>query len=337
MNPLTRLYLEEWLDDYFKSLNSDYLQGNPLPNQLKVQSVELSAQIFLAVDVSGGATPNILGNGSTFIVPINGLSLDYNPDYSHKIDITMNACDNSVITEGKQLPCFPTEKNTNLPVALLKTQCVVYSYLQPLLSGVKPPKDIDATPTTHLTCTKKGVYVEKPNVADARNPADLARGPSPSIWNRLSQHRGSVRSGAGNHRGSIFRLIVGTALIAKHGYNFPTWDDRKSSAPADVRMAELVLEREVSKTIGAMQVHWVAIDDEPGDESARGYIERNAIALLSHFGKEPIDPPSPTWLGHYCNRPHVQTSGLWNADHVDEKYDAKFMDQLQACIEAAGL
>ena len=29
----------------------------------------------------------------------------------------------------------------------------------------------------------------------------------------------------------------------------------------------------------------------------RGYIERNAIALLSNYGKPAIDPPSPGWLG----------------------------------------
>jgi hypothetical protein len=42
-NPLTRLYLEEWLANYFKSINSDYLEKKPLPNQLKIQSMELSS------------------------------------------------------------------------------------------------------------------------------------------------------------------------------------------------------------------------------------------------------------------------------------------------------
>src|SRR4051794_10024716 len=29
-----------------------------------------------------------------------------------------------------------------------------------------------------------------------------------TLWNRLSRHRGSTSTGGGNHRGSIFRLIV---------------------------------------------------------------------------------------------------------------------------------
>jgi hypothetical protein len=43
----------------------------------------------------------------------------------------------------------------------------------------------------------------------------LKAGAQTTLWNRLSQHRGVVRSGGGNHRGSIFRLIVGTALIER--------------------------------------------------------------------------------------------------------------------------
>ena len=35
-----------------------------------------------------------------------------------------------------------------------------------------------------------------------------------TLWNRLAQHRGVARSGGGNHRGSVFRLLVGQALLA---------------------------------------------------------------------------------------------------------------------------
>lgn len=157
----------------------------------------------------------------------------------------------------------------------------------------------------------------------------LKCGSQTTLWKRLCQHRGTGRSGGGNHRGSIFRLIVGTALIERDGHECPTWDDRRSTAPAAVRAGELALEREVSKTIGGMRFLWLPIDDEPGPESGRGIIERNAIALLSNFGKEPIDPPSPGWLGRHCNRPRVRASGLWNANHVDEPYDPTFLDRLE--------
>jgi hypothetical protein len=89
--------------------------------------------------------------------------------------------------------------------------------------------------------------------------------------------------------------------MAQSGRELPSWGIG-SNAPADVRAAEDVLECEVSKVICAMPFLWLAVDDEPGAESVRGYIERNAIALLSNFEKKPLDPPSAGWLGHYCNR-----------------------------------
>ena len=42
----------------------------------------------------------------------------------------------------------------------------------------------------------------------------LKPGSNTKLWNRLSQHRGVAKSGGGNHRGSIFRLLVGAALMA---------------------------------------------------------------------------------------------------------------------------
>jgi hypothetical protein len=159
----------------------------------------------------------------------------------------------------------------------------------------------------------------------------LARRSGTNLWTRLSQHRGQVKSGGGNHRGSIFRLIVGTALIAKHGYDFPTWG-KGSTAAAAIRAGEARLECEVSKIIGAVPFLWLAIEDEPGEGSQRGYIERNAIALLSNYGKPALDAPSPSWLGHYCDRERVRRSGLWNSNHVDETCDPAFLDRLAQLV-----
>ncbi len=46
----------------------------------------------------------------------------------------------------------------------------------------------------------------------------LKAGSRSTLWKRLRQHRGTLRgkyAGGGNHRGSVFRLHVGTALIHK--------------------------------------------------------------------------------------------------------------------------
>ena len=81
---------------------------------------------------------------------------------------------------------------------------------------------------------------------------------------------------------------------------------------------------------------WLDVGDEPGPGSLRGHIERNSIALLSNWGKGSLDPPSPDWLGHFCDRALVRESGLWNQRHVNEGYDRTFLDTLERLIHEMG-
>ncbi|HET6148619.1 MAG TPA: hypothetical protein VFH68_13880 [Polyangia bacterium] len=160
---------------------------------------------------------------------------------------------------------------------------------------------------------------------------------STSLWHRLAQHRGVVRSGSGNHRGSIFRLLVGEALIERDGSHVETWGVGGSLTDAariwdlprgTVKEQERPTELAVSRIIGAMPFVCIPVVDPPGTESMRGLIERDAIALLSNFDKDPIDSPSTEWLGLDCRHAHVRRSGLWNNHHVDKEYDVSFLDVL---------
>ena len=160
----------------------------------------------------------------------------------------------------------------------------------------------------------------------------LKAGSKSKLWTRLSQHRGKADSSGGNHRGSIFRLIVGQSLIERDGRVFPRWG-KGNNAPSEVRESERPMERTVSAAIGDMPFLWLSVDDEPGPDSLRGYIERNAIALLSNYGREPIDPPSRQWLGHHSDRERVRLSGLWNNNHVEDDYTPEFLDTMERLIE----
>jgi hypothetical protein len=151
----------------------------------------------------------------------------------------------------------------------------------------------------------------------------------------LSQHRGQSSTGGGNHRGSIFRLIVGAALIQRDGLECSTWGNGNTAERA-VREGEIALEREVSRVIGAMTFLWLPIEDEAGPESKRGYIERNAIALLSNYDRPPLDPPLKQWLGHHSDRERVRKSSLWNQNHVDEVCDPAFLDNFEELVSHAG-
>ena len=151
------------------------------------------------------------------------------------------------------------------------------------------------------------------------------------LWGRLRAHLGH-QSGGGNHRGSVFRLHVGGALIRRDGLDLATWG-RGNSAEKAIRLGETFLEHRVSAYIGAMSVLWVEVPDAPGPASARSLIERNAVALLSRC-MNPIDQPSEAWLGRHSASDKIRRSGLWNVNYVDEAYDPEFLDTLQALVDA---
>jgi len=110
---------------------------------------------------------------------------------------------------------------------------------------------------------------------------------SNTLWNRLRQHHGNVRgkyAGGGNHRGSIFRLHVGRALIEKHGWHdeYPHWGEQNPDAETTaVREQEHELEQRVSEYIRDLPFLWVDVPGDPGPECVRAVIEANTIAMVS--------------------------------------------------------
>ncbi len=163
----------------------------------------------------------------------------------------------------------------------------------------------------------------------------VSAGSRTTLWDRLRTHRGSLKTGGGSHRASVFRLLVGAALGERHPeLNCPTWRKR-NSAPKGVREAEHELERAVSRHIRKMPFLWVGVDDPPSKDSLRAHIERNAIALLSGWGsgaQSTVDPPSGTWLGRHCSVGKVRDAGLWNSRSVDGQYEHGFLRALQGAV-----
>jgi len=164
----------------------------------------------------------------------------------------------------------------------------------------------------------------------------VSSGSGTSLWDRLRAHRGinsGTFAGGGNHRGSVFRKRVGEALCERDGLTavYPDWG-AGSSAEREIRLKETGLERRVTEYIGSLPFLWLAVDDEPGPDSDRAAIERNALALVSNVQSDPLDMRDGDWLGTYSPVPEIRRSGLWNIDHVDEAHDPAFLDVVEQYV-----
>ena len=99
----------------------------------------------------------------------------------------------------------------------------------------------------------------------------LKNGSSTKLWSRLNGHRGSASSGGGNHRGSIFRLLVGVAIAKRDNMRLPkSWGIAADPGKAAQRLGmarttildqEVQLESSVSDYIRAMPFLYLNVDD----------------------------------------------------------------------------
>ncbi|MFC6824222.1 hypothetical protein [Halopelagius fulvigenes] len=170
----------------------------------------------------------------------------------------------------------------------------------------------------------------------------VSEGSKTTLWDRLKQHYGtgsgsSAHPHGGNHRGSVYRLRVGEALVERHGLadNYPDWGASRipdGRPRGEVRDEEYPLERWVSVYLRNQPFLWVEVPDAPSAESDRARIERNVIALASNYDGPVIDGRSADWLGRHSPSAEIRASGLWNVDHVGEEYDPKALETLAAYV-----
>lgn len=157
----------------------------------------------------------------------------------------------------------------------------------------------------------------------------VSKGSKSTLWIRLRTHRGGTDL-KGNHRGSIFRLHIGNSIICKENLVCSTWGIGQN-ASIETKISEEILEKKVSEVIGNMNILWISINDIPGKESDRSFIEKNSIGLLSTF-KRKIDTASKNWLGNYNPNFYVKESSLWNVDYIKNDYDPRFLEILDTYI-----
>jgi Family of unknown function (DUF6884) len=180
------------------------------------------------------------------------------------------------------------------------------------------------------TVPRRGVYVfldpREPNFLGVQprivriGTHAVSLGSKATLRGRLRNHLGPANQ-VGNHRGSIFRLHVGRAMLdAGEGHSqLSSWGEGQDADPR-VKATEMDHERAVSRYLQELEVALIAIDDEPAKHSIRASTEAQLIALCSE-AMHIVDSPTPWWLGLNSPVAQIKRSGLWNIRGVGAKYD----------------
>lgn len=160
----------------------------------------------------------------------------------------------------------------------------------------------------------------------------VSQGSKATLRNRLRTHFGTIE-GTGNHRGSVFRLHVGEAIINKLNLRakFPHWGKGQTASTKIIR-SERELESMVSQYISSLLLFFVEISDKSTKDSLRSIVETNSIALFTE-NMVTLESPSPNWLGSFSSQLAIRQSGLWNVRHVAQSVDLQVIRRLRSSFE----
>jgi len=148
-----------------------------------------------------------------------------------------------------------------------------------------------------------------------------------TLYNRLKQHKGTNK-GYGNHRGSVFRELVGFCFINNQFPEVSSWGQKNKKTNSEKQV-----ENTVSSYLSNLLFTVIEIPGASHKDNDRAFIEKNSISLLSNYNKEKIDANTQKWLGNGCRKDKVIKSGLWNRDYVDrEQIDDDFLKSFEKYI-----
>lgn len=167
-----------------------------------------------------------------------------------------------------------------------------YSHMEGLAQRIGGFKHL-TDPTLARHCPKAGLYFffergelrpnGRPRVVRIGTHA-LTPSSKTTLWSRLRHHMGRTggsNPGGGNHRGSIFRRHVGSALLNQRGDTDLLGSWMAPDPVPDYVHSERALEVEVSRVIREMPFLWLGVPTRRDGSSDRGLLERNLISLLS--------------------------------------------------------
>jgi hypothetical protein len=139
-----------------------------------------------------------------------------------------------------------------------------------------------------------------------------------TLYDRLYNHKGS-KDLTGNHRGSVFRKLIGYSLLYNDRLKYPYWGDKSKKSDKLITSSEKPLEQIVSTYLHTLTFSVLEVPGPSSKNNDRAFIEKNSIALLSNYDRPAIDTCSKKWLGQYSSDPKIIGSGLWNSNYVNCK------------------
>ncbi len=124
---------------------------------------------------------------------------------------------------------------------------------------------------------------------------------------RLRQHYGRVKTLGGNKNGSVFRKLVGAALMRR--------EDPLDPRLADWEFPQGTSDRNAEELVSIyMRDSFTFVCFQVDDQIERMAIESGLIALLA---QHPVGEPSKGWLGYNSGSATVRTMGIWNSQRVN--------------------
>jgi len=139
---------------------------------------------------------------------------------------------------------------------------------------------------------------------------------------RIRQHYGNVNSLMGHTTGSVFRNLVGGALLRKaKDRRWKRWVDKIGSFP------------DVEKKVSAqLRRNFTFVCFRLNTQTGRHRVEKGLIGLLACCSPH---APSKRWLGYHAADERVQESCLWNRNYTKPKaIDLSWFDQFKRAVQS---
>jgi len=132
---------------------------------------------------------------------------------------------------------------------------------------------------------------------------------------------------ANMHNSSIFRKNIGMAILNQEKNNYlEIWNKCEPKSNRSITFEKKIEARVTELLRMNFSFRFIIFKDK----SMRMYFESKLIGILAQCS---LCNPSSTWFGRHSPKKEIQSSGLWQTQHLrSDELNAKDTDELLECI-----